>query len=129
MKKGITIFIITIVILLTGCRDKSGYKELDGMWQVRSVQYIGEDEKELLTDLYYSFQVNVMQVKKIGSGQRYGQYWYTGDSIRVWFPSTTANYMKLYEIGDTIDNFKVDYLKKGKMTLQSNYATLELRKY
>ncbi|MEG1562471.1 MAG: lipocalin-like domain-containing protein [Bacteroides sp.] len=121
--------VLTVILLcLTACGKQYEYRHLDGMWQMRRIQYTS-GETEQAENLYYSFQLHIINIRKLEHGEYYGKFCYTGDSMHVDIKDAPVGEMKVFGMNDTIQHFKVEQLTSSKLVLQSAYARLEFRKY
>lgn len=131
MKKGLILLFAILLCGLTSCDEKFGYKYLDGMWQVQGITYL-EDETTLYPDdMYFSFQMNIIEVKQLGTALFNGTFDYTDGVISSKLRVGETNLYLLPGFGMTApdQNFKVVKLNSDKLILQSDYARLEFRKY
>jgi len=104
--------------LLGACDGKEGYdSRLDGMWQMVD------------TSIYYSFQVDVVNVKQVGGGNYFGHYRYENDSIYMTIRNSTKLAVALLGLTDTIQSFEVETLTHKKLILRSGDMRLIFRKY
>lgn len=104
--------------LLGACSDKEGFdSRLDGMWQMTG------------TSIYYSFQVNVVNVKRAGETGYFGPYRYENDSLYLTIRHATKEAVMPLGLKDTIQNFAVETLTHKRLVLRSEDTCLTFRKY
>lgn len=127
MKKGFIILFAAMLCMMTSCTEKFGYKHLDGMWQVQSMTRDGVTEHP--EGMYFSFQMNIMEVKQLGVAQFAGSFQYTEDVIHSKFPGISVEQAHIFGMKDAEQEFVVEKLNSDKLILQSDYARVELRKY
>lgn len=128
MMKTKGICLVCALLLLTACGKMYEYKHLDGMWQMRHIAYEegGTSEPE---NSYYSFQRHVINVRNMDSGECFGIFRYTDDSLHVSFQGASVDAMGAYGMNDTVQHFRVEKLTGSQLILKSDYARLEFRKY
>lgn len=118
MKNALGLVGALCVLLFAACDGKDGYdSRLDGMWQMVD------------TSIYYSFQVNVVNVKKVNGGSYFGHYRYENDSIYITIRNSTKQAVEPLGLKDTIQNFEVETLTHKRLVLRSEATRLTFRKY
>lgn len=122
------IMIAVVTLSFTACGPMYEYRDLDGMWQLRHIEYENGDTGQL-DNLYFSFQKHIINVRQLQSGSHFGTFKYIDDSLHVCFNHTTAEEMKKYGMNDTIQHFRVEKADGNRLVLKSNYARLEFRDY
>lgn len=128
MKRVVMGWVVTL-LCLSACGPMYEYRDLDGMWQMRHIEYTSGDAAAKPENTYYSFQRHIINIKKLGRGEYYGSFQYEGDSMHVSIKGAPISEMKVFGMNDTLQHFKVEILKNDKLILQSDYARLEFRKY
>lgn len=129
MKKGLIVFIVFLVCVLTSsCGEKSGYKDLDGMWQLQEITNLKTGETFQAVDQYFSFQMNIIQVRKIGYGSYFGSFTYTDDVIRTKFKASAAQ-LKIFGLSASEEDLIVERVNSNRLILRSDNARIRLRKY
>lgn len=126
MKKGFIILFAAMLCMMTSCTEKFGYKHLDGMWQVQSITKDGVTEHP--ENMYFSFQMNIMEVRQLGVAQFAGNFDYTDGVIHSKF-GMSVEQANIFGMKDAEQEFFVEKLNTDKLILQSDYARVELRKY
>lgn len=127
MKKGIIILFAALLCMLASCTEKFGYKHLDGMWQVQSMTKDGVTEHP--EDMYFSFQMHIMEVRKLGIGAFAGSFNYIDEVIHFKFNNMSVEQAHIFGMNAPEQEFVVEKLSSDKLILQSDYARVELRKY
>lgn len=131
MKKGLILLFAILLCGLTSCDKKFGYKHLDGMWQMQAITYLDSETTVQPDDMYFSFQMNIIEVKQLGTALFNGTFDYTqgviSSNLRV--GETNLHLLPHFGMNAPDQNFKVVKLTSDKLILQSDYARLELRKY
>ena len=124
-----SMFLVLLVLCITACGPMYEYRHLDGHWQMRQITYSNGETKKA-EDIYYGFQLHLINIRNLNTGSYFGDFTYVGDSLHVRIvgaPSQEA--MHSYGMNDTLQRFKVDIPNGDKLILQSDYARLEFRKY
>lgn len=131
MKKGLILLFAILLCAVTSCDEKFGNKYLDGMWQMQSITYLNDETTVHPQDMYFSFQMNIIEVKKLGGALFNGTFDYTDGVISSSLRVGEADLGLLPDFGMNApeQHFKVMKLSSDKLILQSDYARLELRKY
>lgn len=113
---------------LASCGKMYQYRDLDGLWQARRIEY-ADGTVEEPRDLFYSFQLHIIQVKRQGKGEAYGRFEYLGDSIHVHLDGMTPRSVGIFAMNDTVQHFQVEKNDDSRLILKSGYARLSFRKY
>lgn len=131
MKKGLILLFAILLCGVTSCSEKFGYTHLDGMWQVQSITYMEDASTVKTEDMYFSFQMNIIEVRKVGTALFNGTFDYTDGVIssKLRVGETNLHLLSDFGMNAAEQNFKVVKLNSDKLILQSEYARLELRKY
>lgn len=130
MKARVTLFIgLILCMCLASCDERVGYKELDGMWQLRTIETLSNQQVAQIDDIYYSFQLNVVNIRKIGFWDGYGSFTYKGDSIHIVIKEMPEKHLHQFGLDSNEEHFEVEKVNSSKLVLKSDYARLEFRKY
>ncbi len=150
MKSIISITFLVLSILATSCDKVPKNGDLDGMWQLMILEKAGEQPENVKTKkIYYSFQLDLVQLNDVAHSGRNAYYAYfknSGDSLfirKICFPSTNESAAdnnieftdedlpKLAPWGIYTLNprFKIWKLDSDDMILQSKEAKLIFRKF
>ncbi len=106
-------------LLLVACNQREGLEpKLDGMWQLQN-----------LDSVYYSFQVNVVQVRRIGQTSGFGFYEREGDSLRFALRKLSLKQLKSVGLTDSLPRFRVETLTGSRLVLRSDSSELVFKKY
>lgn len=128
MRKKVIMMIAVLALSITACGPMYEYRDLDGMWQLRHIEYENGDTKQL-DNLYFSFQKHVINVRRLNQSEHFGTFKYTDDSLHVCFRGTVKENMLIYGMNDTIQHFRVEESGGDRLVLKSDYARLEFRDY
>ena len=74
MKKGILLLFV-VLMGFTSCGKKFGHRYLDGMWQMQRIEY-KDGNIDTPLDTYFSFQMDIIHLRKLGNSEFYGKYVY-----------------------------------------------------
>ncbi len=151
MKTYYILLLFACVMLFASCDKMPKNGDLDGMWQLMTVERAGEEAEFVKTKkLYYSFQLDLVQLNDAtmpnDRGGYYAYFKHSGDSLfirKICFPSanetaadnniefTSADLPKIAPWGIYTLNprFKVWELDSDDMVLESNEAKLTFRKF
>ncbi len=144
----ILIAVLFMSCLLASCDKMPKNGDLDGMWQLMTIEKVGESPRSVKAEKrYYSFQLDLTQFSQADSVQSYYAYFrHKGDSLfiyKICHPSTnesaadnnvpfTENDLVRIEpwgIYTLNPHFKVGKLDSDDMILQSDEARLTFRKF
>ena len=81
MKKGILLLFV-VLMGFTSCGKKFGHRYLDGMWQMQRIEY-KDGNIDTPLDTYFSFQMDIIHLRKLGNSEFYGKYVYENDSMHI----------------------------------------------
>ncbi len=110
--------VLLCLTMFFACTDKYSFDErLDGMWQMTD------------TSIYYSFHVNVVNVKKTGGGSYFGHFVYRNDSLHLTIRNASRKAVEPMGLKDTIQGFEVEKLTHKRLVLRSDDSRLTFRKY
>ncbi len=151
MKPYKILFLFSLIVLLFPACDKlPANGDLDGMWQLMTIEKNGEEAEEVKSKkVYYSFQLGLVQLNSYELIDRNGFYAHFSHSdgtlliYGISFPSknesasdnnielTEADLPRLAPLGIYSLNprFKVLKLNSKEMILQSEHAKLTFRKF
>ena len=147
MKKHIYKLLILLTLALTSCESYQIHEDLDGFWQVESIENKETgDIKYCQGDTYYSFQRELVLVSYVSSNIPAGQmkenyianFSHENDSIhmtdfRIYLDRNgkQAPLSKLEKFGllEIYNSFKVEKLNSRSMALSSENTRISLKKY
>ena len=114
---------------MTGCRKRSINGHLDGQWQIMEVTYadgtVAEPEQ-----CYYCLYLHTVNLTDVSGTMLAGNMIYKGSTLTLVFPTIDdPGVMKKWGINANETEFKVKHLTHGRMTLESDYAVIEFRKF
>ena len=128
------IFFISFV--LVSCAKKPINGDLDGRWQLMTIDLHEDGSQTQPKDTYYDVSLNLMELKQKKENQEnlglFGlkaRFNHTEDSLHIRMINCKQAQMPPFGMNDTIQHFAVEELNKKKMVLNSEYARLEFRKF
>ena len=147
--KKYTYILITLfaVVFIASCESYQIHGNLDGFWQVKSIENKQTGEiKQCKGDIYYSFQRELVLISyvspNIPTGQMKENYiaYFTHETdvitmtdFRIYIDrdGKEAPLSKLAKFGlyDTFNTFRVEKLDKSSLILDSKEARIILRKF
>ncbi len=137
MKKLLLTLLFPILSILGGCENwHETAGDLAGMWQL--TEWKDTDGKVIATKddgIYYSFQLELMKLQKLGDYFYLLYYTHEGDYIILGniYQRPNDNPVESSSIeylgAPTEGKFHIDCLSGGKMILSSSKGTLQFRKY
>ena len=145
--KRLYIYIIGVVLLMTGCDvETSDNGDLDGFWRMSSMTSVysstlpGVDMRQ--SGLTWSFQGRMLELRDVNDRQKdiVMSFQHEGETLRVYDPYFVerdsgdiriedVSYLIPYGINHTDDSFTVLELSSDRMVLSNILVTLEFRKY
>lgn len=145
--KRLYIYIIGVVLLMTGCDvETSDNGDLDGFWRMSSMTSVysstlpGVDMRQ--SGLTWSFQGRMLELRDVNNRQKdiVMSFQHEGETLRVYDPYFVerdsgdiriedVSYLIPYGINHTDDSFTVRELSSDRMVLSNILVTLEFRKY
>ncbi len=145
--KRLYIYIIGVVLLMTGCDvETSDNGDLDGFWRMSSMTSVysstlpGVDMRQ--SGLTWSFQGRMLELRDVNDRQKdiVMSFQHEGETLRVYDPYFVerdsgdiriedVSYLIPYGINHTDDSFTVRELSSDRMVLSNILVTLEFRKY
>lgn len=112
MKKGILLLFV-VLMGFTSCGKKFGHRYLDGMWQMQRIEY-KDGNIDTPLDTYFSFQMDIIHLRKLGNSEFYGKYVYENDSMHIQVLDATAEQMKVFGMDGRVQDFAVEKLNSNK---------------
>ena len=145
--KRLYIYIIGVVLLMTGCDvETSDNGDLDGFWRMSSMTSVysstlpGVDMRQ--SGFTWSFQGRMLELRDVNDRQKdiVMSFQHEGETLRVYDPYFVerdsgdiriedVSYLIPYGINHTDDSFTVRELSSDRMVLSNILVTLEFRKY
>ena len=123
-------------LLLASCAKKPINGDLDGRWQLMTIDCHEDGTQTKPEYTYYSFSLHLMDLKHreegveiMGTVGKPGRFNHTEDSLHIRMVNCKQSQMPIYGMNDTIQHFAVEELNKKKMILNSEYARLSFRKF
>ncbi len=130
MTNKIIVLLMTalLAVAAVSCRKRSINGDLDGMWQVMSIEY-KEGRTVNPEGIYYCLFLHTFNLRKTGGYSIAGNMIYEGDELKLEAPYATPEQLEPWGINSKVTTFRILHLSGSKMTLESDYAHLELRKF
>lgn len=123
------IFVLAILSIISqSCRVTSNHGDLDAQWQVMSIE-LTDGTTRHPDRLYYAFFRSVVNLRGIGMSTQSGNVSFDGDKLMLSMPYSTTDDLLPWGMNATETTFQVKQLTKRKMTLVSDYAVIEFRKF
>lgn len=119
---------VLIVLFITSCQKVSHNGKLDGMWQLIKIEE-NNGEANSPERMYYSFQLNLINLRQVGNLYLLGYFRQTKDSLYIVMRETTKEAVAPYGLSDTIQTFGIEQLTSKKMILYSPENRLYFRKF
>lgn len=119
------------VILLTGCRKGGINGDLDGMWQILTVEQLSDGTTTNVKDrqLYYCLYLHTANLTKVGGVAETANMTYDGDKLTLEFPSSSVESLKPWFIYANTVVFTIDHLTRNDLVMHSDRVKLTFRKY
>ncbi len=128
----ISISLILILSGVSGCQKSPINGNLDGMWQVMSVEP-EVDNPHFDSSIYYNFNLHVVQLSIYGGVWISGNMRFEDDELWLQFPNAdapdTIDALHQYGINSNPVAFKVIHLDRKRMVLRDGDTTVTLRKF
>lgn len=132
--------LITLIcaLMAVSCRETDINGKLDGMWQLMEISKGDESSFYVKEDrIYYSFKLDLMSIRRIGSKELLARFNHVGDSLQFYDirdaaandVMATLEELSAYGLSDLKEHFSVEELSSSRMVLRSKYSTLSFRKF
>lgn len=130
MKKYIFILMLG-ALLAVGCQKEDENGDLGGFWKLQQIIHSnGDIEITKEKNLFWSFQLKLIQIRVSADYEPLGRFQHTGDSLFIQMIDTRPNALQIYGIEDATDmRFAVKHLDRNGMILQSETVELKFRKF
>lgn len=122
--------IAVIVTFFSGCRKAYINGELDGQWQVMSIEY-QDGTCETPDRTYYRINLHTMQLFSVSHGKETANMTYNREegSIYCDFPRSDLKALSRYGISSNPVNFKILEMTSKKLILQTEGTVISCRKF
>jgi hypothetical protein len=128
MKRILMLLTVIMLLAVGSCSKNPINGDLDGQWQIMSIVY-SDGHMEIPEQLYYCFSLHTVYLSAPGSGVG-GNMVYEGDKLSLDIAhAEKATDLLPWGINSIVTNFDVVELTSSKLTLKSEYATIEFRKF
>lgn len=121
--------VFTLVSIATSCRKMPENGDLDGQWQVTSIEYVADGTVVYPKGIYYCLFRSVVNLTSREHATQSGNLHYQDKKLTLSMPYSTTEKLAPWGINSTETTFSVKQLSKNKMTLESDYSLIELRKF
>jgi len=136
--------LLLVSMLLYACSDfeKSDNGELDGLWQLTTVDTLATGHSADVRGLgiFWAVQADLLEIRDAEYANVFFRFLHEGNSLTLYSPVAdsrpssdriVADEQELYRFGlnNLTDTLQVLELKKNKMTLQSERLRMHFRKY
>ncbi len=130
IQSRISIILVLLILSILGqsCRVTSNHGDLDAQWQVMSIE-LNDGTVTNPNQLYYAFFRSVVNLRGNGLATQAGNVALEGDKLMLSMPYSTTEDLLPWGMNATETTFQVKQLTKRKMTLVSDYAVIEFRKF
>lgn len=147
MKQLTIIITILLALIMSGCEKAPIREDVEGYWQLKSVSYLETGETVEYKGLYYSITRMLVSVSdphgRYGCGQAFGRLEYQDDNNSLFLsdfyegkgnvdtgkPADVENLIP-YGINSREGiKFRIVDCNGKRMTLESDYSRLELKKF
>lgn len=140
MKKLHILFTVFLLLFMSACGKFPMNGKLDGMWQLMSIVPNGKeiiDTKE--QQLYYSVQLELLALQRVGGMHYLGRFIQTSDSLIVYdfrqfitgdnSTQAVSGDLAPWGIEGTSERFGIEKLNGDNMVLRSENVLLTFRKF
>lgn len=133
------------LIMITSCTlESSDNGELDGYWQLSSIDTLANDHSVNMRDsgIFWAFNFNLLVTRSTNNpiGEIIYDFEITDNNIVLTNPYilyrdssdicvTDVNILKKYGVNSLTETFRIEHINSNKMILQSNMLRLNFRKY
>lgn len=127
----IAILIVSIFIAtLHGCRVRSINGELDAQWKVTTIQNLITGEETHPESVYYCLYRHTVNLTRDNNIIIAGNMVYAHDRLKLEFPTiSNVNDLSPWGIASTNTDFEVMTLSSRHLTIKSDHAIIELKKW
>lgn len=112
----------------TSCRKMPENGDLDGQWQIMSIEY-NDGTMSNPKGMYYCLFRSVVNLTSRTHATQSGNLHYKDRKLTLSMPYSTAAMLEPWGMNSAETTFSVKQLSKDKMTLESDYSLIELRKF
>lgn len=120
--------LLTVIVLMTSCRKRSINGDLDGQWQIMKIT-LTDGTVETPEQYYYCLYLHTVNLTNVSGAMLTGNMEYGGKTLTLKFPLDEGASMRRWGINAKETTFEVKHLSHSGMTLRSDYATIEFRKF
>ncbi len=121
-------FLCILISVMPSCRKMAENGDLDGQWQILSIEY-SDGTITSPKGYYYCLFRSVVNLTSRANALQAGNLVYKDRELTLTMPYSTVEQLAPWGMNATQTTFDVKQLSKDKMTLQSDYALIEFRKF
>ncbi len=134
--------LFSILIILNACDvEMSNNGDLDGYWQLSRVDTLDGGSRYMINSrVFWSFQMNLLQLNKVDNTDYLMQFDYKDAKLRVYDPYLSArntgdkpvtdiDVLRPYGVNSLDEEFEVETLTSSKMVLTSSMLRLYFNRY
>lgn len=134
MKLVVALTAILVLSALPGCRKRYINGDLDGLWQVLTIEYVadGHVENVKAKQIYYAFNLHTVQLMNRTSSitDVLGNMKYDKSTLSLEFPLVDdASSLAAWGMNSSSTVFRVRQLTGDKLVIESDYAVITCRKF
>lgn len=132
MMMHVKLFICVLVMSMVsiGCTTKGDINgDLDGQWQLRSVERLSDGSVITPQPLYYCFYLHTVNVTAPGGLKYGGNMTYEGSKLTLDFPVTDVDKLNKWYIYENRTTFDILKLSSESLVLKSSEVVLTFRKF
>ena len=120
-----------LLVIAFACGKNPENGKLDGMWQLTEIESANGATVSKKSDrIYYSFQLHVVELRRIGFREYRGHFNYTGDSLSLQISDyMTKDTCAFFGLKSMNDRFAIEFLTGSNMMLRRNDVRLRFRKF
>lgn len=130
----IGLFGVYVVCLTTSCTKQDINGDLDGFWQLRSIEYTSNDSIVNVQDSlrFMAIQLDLLELRNNQESGCFARFKHKDDSLSIWMIDSTSikeSWMSAFGMDSTIQHFYVELLNKKHLILRSNFTRLTWHKF
>lgn len=125
---------VAAMSVLSGCRKHYINGDLDGQWQVLTIEYLSDGHVDNVKSkqIYYSFNLHTVHLRQVhGSpGAVVGNMKYDEKTMTLDFPLVEdAASLSAWGMNSAVTTFAVKHLSKENLVIESDYSVVTCRKF
>lgn len=125
---------VAVMSALSGCRKHYINGDLDGQWQVLTIEYLSDGHVDNVKSkqIYYSFNLHTVHLRQVYGlpGAVVGNMKYDEKTMTLDFPLVEeVASLSAWGMNTTVTTFAVKHLSKEKLVIESDYSVVTCRKF